>query len=190
MGLLDAILGRSKPPQANLDDLFAVPQAAVSLGTIGVVPTGSGSVCFRDVEGVSDDALVDEATRVIGVDPGVSVTTSDDGHGFRWLTVTRAGGDVAGLVTDLHALNSSLADGGFGASLLCSTIGLTAPGGGPAALVYLYKQGTFYPFVPLAGGRRDNTVELQLRGVVDADLPVEPTLERWLALWDAPGLAV
>ncbi len=190
MGLLDAILGRTKPPQANLDDLFAVPQAVVSLGTIGFLPTGSGSVCFRDVEGVSDDAIVEEATRVIGVDSTASVTTTDDGHGFRWLTVARAGGDATSLVTDLHAVNSSLADGGFGASLLCSTIGLTTPASGPAALVYLYKQGTFYPFVPLAGGRRDNTAELQVRGVVDADLPVEPRLERWLALWDAPGLTV
>ena len=31
MGLLDTILGRSKPVAANLDDLFAIPSAAVTL---------------------------------------------------------------------------------------------------------------------------------------------------------------
>ncbi len=27
-----------------------------------------------------------------------------------------------------------------------------------------------------------------MRGLVDADVPVEPKLDRWLALWGAPGL--
>ena len=62
------------------------------------------------------------------------------------------------------------------------------PTGGPCALVYLFKQGTFYPFVPLAGQRRDNALELQVRGLVGDDVPVEPKLDRWLALWGAPGL--
>jgi hypothetical protein len=51
MGFFDSILGRSKPPEADLDVLFAVPQAVISLQTEGFVPTGAGSVCFRDVEG-------------------------------------------------------------------------------------------------------------------------------------------
>jgi hypothetical protein len=57
------------------------------------------------------------------------------------------------------------------------------------ALVYLYKQGTFYPFAPEPGKRRDNAVELQLRGVLATDLPIEEELNRWMALWDAPGIA-
>ncbi|MGH3508285.1 MAG: PspA-associated protein PspAB, partial [Nocardioidaceae bacterium] len=39
------------------------------------------------------------------------------------------------------------------------------------------------------GKRRDNAVELQLRGVLATDLPIEDELGRWMALWDAPGLA-
>ncbi|RYJ00694.1 MAG: hypothetical protein EON52_23065, partial [Actinomycetales bacterium] len=68
MGLLDSILGRTKPPQANLDDLFAVPQAVLSLATAGITATGSGAVCFRDVDGTSDDAVIKEAELVIGTD--------------------------------------------------------------------------------------------------------------------------
>jgi len=55
-------------------------------------------------------------------------------------------------------------------------------------LVYLYKQGTFYPFAPLDGQRRDNALELQVRGVLANDLRIEPDLGRWLAVWGAPGL--
>lgn len=188
MGWLDGILGRSRPPEADLDVLFGVPQAALSLEVGGFAASGAGAVCFRDVDGVHDDQVVAEVEQVIGTDATARVEVTEDGHGFRWLTVTRAPGDVTGLVSDLHAANSSLADAGYGSLLLCSTILVTTPSGGPAALVYLFKQGTFYPFVPTAGRRRDNAVELQMRSYVEGDVPVEPTLERWLALWDAPGL--
>lgn len=188
MGLLDAILGRSKPPPADLDVLFSVPQAALSLQVAEFTATGLGGVCFRDSEGAADDAVVTDARQLISTDASATVELVDDDHGFRWLTVTRTSGDVSGLVTDLHAANSSLVDAGFGGGLLCSTVVFTTPTGGPCALVYLFKQGTFYPFVPLAGQRRDNAVELQVRGIVDGDVPVEAQLDRWLALWGAPGL--
>ncbi|MGH3475122.1 MAG: PspA-associated protein PspAB [Aeromicrobium sp.] len=188
MGFLDAILGRSTPPPADLDVLFAVPQAALSLEVAGFTATGLGAVCFRDSEGQVDDAVVGDAQKLISTDTSAKVELTDDPHGFRWLTVTRAPGDVTGLVTDLHAANSSLVDAGFGGGLLCSTVVFTEPAGGPCALVYLFKQGTFYPFVPLAGQRRDNALELQVRGLVGDDVPVESKLDRWLALWGAPGL--
>jgi hypothetical protein len=188
MGIFDAILGRSTPPPADLDVLFSVPQAALSLEVAGFTPTGLGAVCFRDSEGQADDAVVGDAQQLISTDTAAAVELTDDAHGFRWLTVTRAAGDVSGLVTDLHAANSSLVDAGFGGGLLCSTVVFTSPAGGPCALVYLFKQGTFYPFVPLAGQRRDNALELQVRGLVGDDVPVESKLDRWLALWGAPGL--
>jgi len=55
-------------------------------------------------------------------------------------------------------------------------------------LVYLYKRGTFYPFAPLENERRDNALELQVRGAVGADLKIEPDLGRWFPVWGAPGL--
>jgi hypothetical protein len=188
MGFLDSILGRTAPPAADLDVLFSVPQAALSLEVAGFAATGQGSVCFRDSEGQVDDGVVADARQLISTDTAAAVELADDAHGFRWLTVTRAAGDVSGLVTDLHAANSSLVDAGFGGGLLCSTVVFTAPTGGPCALVYLFKQGTFYPFVPMAGQRRDNALELQVRGLVGEDVPVESKLDRWLALWGAPGL--
>jgi len=188
MGFLDGILGRSKPPEADLDVLFSVPQAVISLQLEGFVPTGSGSVCFRDMEGQADDVVMADAEKIITSTPGSTVTRTDDRFGFHWLTVTRADADVSGLVTDLHAVNSSLADAGFGPSLLCSTVQFTTPAGAPFGLVYLYKRGTFYPFAPDGGEKRDNGLELQVRGVVAQDVPIEPDLSKWLAIWGAPGL--
>jgi hypothetical protein len=53
-------------------------------------------------------------------------------------------------------------------------------------LVYLYKRGTFYPFAPQEGERRDNELELQVRAALGGDLPIEPELGRWFALWGIP----
>lgn len=189
MGLFDSILGRSKPPEADLDALFAVPQAALSLQAEGFTATGSGSVAFRDVEGGGDDAVMADAEKLILTDAATTVTHSEDRFGFRWLTVDRTDSDVSGLVTDLHAVNSSLADAGFGPSLLCSTMTFTTAKAQPFALVYLYKRGTFYPFVPSGDNRRDNALELQVRGLVAGDIPIETDLSRWLAIWGAPGLS-
>jgi hypothetical protein len=55
-------------------------------------------------------------------------------------------------------------------------------------LVYLYKRGTFYPFAPQDGERRDNALELQVKGVIGDDLKWEPDLARWFPVWGAPGL--
>ena len=52
MGFLDTLFGRTKPVQPKLDDLFGLPSAAITLqAATGFTPTGSGSVCFRAVEG-------------------------------------------------------------------------------------------------------------------------------------------
>ena len=52
MGLFDTLLGRTKPVRANLDALFALPSAAVTLQvTAGLVPTGRAGVCFKPPSG-------------------------------------------------------------------------------------------------------------------------------------------
>ena len=48
MRIWDAITGRSRVKPNNLDALFNVPNAAITLQTAaGLNPTGTGSVCFR-----------------------------------------------------------------------------------------------------------------------------------------------
>lgn len=191
MGFLDALLGRSRPKQANLDALFAVPNAALTLETtLGLVPTGDGSVCYRSAAGVAfaetQRDLV-ELVRSTGDAPEVRV--SDDGFGYTWLEVDRApGSGVEGLCTSLHAVNTSLEAQGFAPGLLCTVVTFEGTAGHPVGLVYLYKQGTFYPFAPTGPQQRDNLLEIQVRDALEGELPLERDLARWLALWGAPGL--
>ena len=53
-------------------------------------------------------------------------------------------------------------------------------------MVYLLKQGTFYPFAPTSGSQRNNELELRVRSFLDKDLPIEKDLARWMALWNLP----
>ncbi|MBL1091360.1 MULTISPECIES: PspA-associated protein PspAB [Streptomyces] len=187
MGFLDALLGRSKPVRPDLDQLFALPSAAVTLeAAAGFTPTGLGSVCFASVEGGAFSRIQEEARSLL--DGPVEFT--QDGYGYTWLLVRHPPEDVAGLVNDLHAVNTSLEEAGFGPQLLCSLLGFRDDRQRSLALVYLYKRGTFYPFAPRPGGgeKRENPLELQVRALLGDDLTVEKDLARWFPVWGAPGL--
>ena len=57
----------------------------------------------------------------------------------------------------------------------------------PVFLIYGYKTATFWPFVPTGKEQeRDNAEELKLKAELEKELPIEPDLSRWLALFDAP----
>ncbi|PZT75922.1 MULTISPECIES: PspA-associated protein PspAB [unclassified Streptomyces] len=194
MGLLDTILGRSKPVRPDLDQLFAVPSAALTLrAATGFAPTGRGSVCFAGVEGSAFARIRQDVRELLDADTGrggIPVEFSQDSYGYTWLLARRPAEDSAALVNDLHAVNTLLQEAGFGPQLLCSLVAFKDPAGRALALVYLYKRGTFYPFAPVPGAaeRRDNQLELQVRATLADDLRVEPDLSRWFPVWGAPGL--
>jgi hypothetical protein len=193
VGFLDTLLGRTKPAQPNLDDLFALPSAAITLEAgAGFTPTGSGSVCFRAVEGRSFSDVQKDVQDLLnasaGADGGLPVEVTKDSYGFTWLISSRMSSELDALVTDLHAVNSALVDNGFGPQLLCTLVAFRDQAERRLALVYLFKRGTFYPFAPLDGERRDNALELQVKGIIGDDLKWEPDLARWFPVWGAPGL--
>ena len=188
MGLFDTILGRTKPVKANLDALFALPTAALTLQSAGgLVTSGHAGVCWKPPAGQGAQDLQSEVSELVGD----GFTHTQDSFGYGWLLLTKD--DLEDLVTQAHMANSTLTEAGWGAQLLCSVFGFVP---GPDAsndarafsLVYLYKRGTFYPFAPVAGEkeRRDTELELRIRSMVGADLPFESDVSRWFPLWDLP----
>ena len=153
-----------------------------------------------------------EVVKLLSMDGGGGFRKAEDAYGYHWLLIDDS--DIEELVTRVHMVNSSLADSGWGPQLLCSVFGiaelpgdtaeLTAASGshrarlpertpGPgqvitstAFLVYLFKRGTFYPFVPAGHEQRNIERELQLKSLVADDLTIEPELDRWFPLWDLP----
>ena len=187
MGLLDVLRGQRAPRRADLDNLFALGQAAITLEvSLDLRPTGRAGVCFKSIEaGVFDQLVreIEELLRATSGDTGTTIRRHDDGMGFSWVVVEDP--DLDDLVTTTHVVSTSLEERGFSEQLLCAVFGFAGPPGS-VDLVYGYKRGTFYPFAPRAGRTRDNTLELRVRSMVGSDLPLEPELERWYAVWDAP----
>ena len=190
MGLLDTILGRSKPVRANLDALFALPTAALTLQSAGgLVSSGHAGVCWKPPPGQGAADAQKEINELVGDDSGFHHAVAKFDYG--WLLLDDP--DLEELVTEIHMANSTLQDNGWGPQLLCSVFGF-APGpdapedARPFRLVYLFKRGTFYPFAPVdpEKERRDIELELRIRTMVGADLPVEPDLTRWFPMWDMP----
>jgi PspAB-like protein len=194
MGFLDTLLGRTKPVQPKLDDLFGLPSAAVTLqAATGLTPTGSGSVCFRAVEGKTFKDVQDDVHELLDMDAGkpgggLPVEVTKDTYGYTWIVSSHMSDETQALVTDLHAVNSALVDNGFGPQLLCTLVAFRDSDERRLALVYLYKRGTFYPFAPLPGERRNNALELEVKGALGDDLKFEQDLSRWFPVWGAPGL--
>lgn len=192
MGLLDTLLGRTQQAKPDLDALFALPSAAVTLqAAADLRPTGVGSVCVKAAEGGAFEGLTDQIEELLAVnaaDGNRKYEETTDSFGFQWLTRRSSPDDLAGLVTDLHAVNSTLDSAGFGPALLCTLVGFTDGKAPTIGLVYLYKRGTWYPFAPTGESKRDNSRELQVRAMLGDDLKVEPDLSRWFPVWGAPGL--
>jgi hypothetical protein len=192
--LFDILLGRTKPVEANLDRLFGLASAATTLqASESMVSTGHAGVCFKPAAGIAFDATEKEIGDLLRLDSGdgsaVALRQSEDSYGYRWVVVSSD--DFETLVTRAHFVNTTLQEHGYGPQLLCSVFGFKPAPDAPAGrnkiyLVYLYKRGSFYPFVPLGGERRDNEAELRLKTVLAGDLSIEPDLDRWFPLWELP----
>ncbi len=193
MGLFDAILGRTKPVASNLDQLFALTSAAITLEvSAGLVTTGKAGVCFKpsqDQSGADVEAEIAAIMKADSTPVPATMTSVEDEFGYRWLVIEDD--EMSELVASIHLINSSLADKGFGPQLLCSAFSFAPTTGAdssakPITLVYLFKRGTFYPFCPTGDQVRDNAYELAISAKVGSDLPKEQDLSRWMALWGNP----
>jgi hypothetical protein len=189
VGLRDALFGRTKQVAPNLDNLFALSTAALTLQSeLDLVSSGEAGLCFKAGSGESSLETDDDIKQLLDFDETSNkVTFTKDELGFQWLVVKDP--DFEALVTRVHSADTSMVEHGLGPRLLCAVFGFvpkTPPGEGSVRLVYLMKQGTFYPFAPTGSSQRNNELELRVRSFLTTDLPIEPNLSRWMALWNVP----
>jgi hypothetical protein len=189
VGLRDTLLGRTKQVAPKLDNLFALPTAALTLQSeLDLVSSGEAGLCFKSGSGEATIATDDDLKQLLNFDEHDNkVTFTTDDLGFKWLVIDDA--DITSLVTRIHSANTTMVEHGFGPRLLCAVFGFvpqTPPGEGSVRMVYLLKQGTFYPFAPTGHEQRDNELELRVRSFLEEDLAMEKDLARWMALWDVP----
>jgi hypothetical protein len=188
MGLGDVLFGRKKLRGPNLDKLFALTTAQLTLETeLNLKPAGVAAVVFKPLsagEFARAEQEIDELLSVTAQSSGSQVRRRSDTYGFQWLVVRDR--DFEDLVTSVHLVSSELDARGFGGQLLAALFAFEGSAK-PVHLIYGYKRGTFWPFIPTGQDQeRDNAEEIRLKNELEGELPIEPDLTRWLGLFGAP----
>lgn len=198
MGFFNTVLGRGKgsAPSAKEDRLFALSTAYVTMeSALSITTRGSAAIVFQPLatgDFATVTADVEEVVRATGEETGTTVETTEDTFGYRWMVLRDP--DLEDLVVGVNAVRDALAVGGYADRVLCAVFafesaagpGDTAPAR-PLYMIYNEKRGHWYPFIPAGGEQqRDSEAELRLRAQLGQELPLEPEVDRWLALWGIP----
>jgi hypothetical protein len=189
VGFLDALLGGRRKLKAPAPDrLFAMVTAQVHLETsLGLKHRNAAGIVFQTVGTGDFKQIVGEAEELLrgsAQDTGTAVETHDDEYGYRWVILRDP--DFDDLVVSLNTVSAELQTGGYGDRLLCCVFAFEEDSR-PVYLIYNFKRGTYYPFVPAPGAKQRNTErELRLKAQIGPELPIEAELERWFPLWDIP----
>ncbi len=187
MGLTDVLFGRKKLKQASGDKLFALATATVTLETeLGLKPGGVAAIVFKQLSAesfVRAENELDALLQVAAAESRSRIRRESDNHGFEWLVVQDE--QFEDLIGTVHLVAGELVSRGFGDRLLAAVFRFDGADH-PVYFIYSYKRGTFWPFIPTGEGERDNANELELKAKLENELPIEPDIARWFALFDLP----
>jgi hypothetical protein len=188
LGLTDVLFGRKKLKPAQGERLFALSTARVTLEVeLGLKSAGRGAVLFKPLSSgdfVRNENEIQELLDAAAQESGSRVKRRTDEFGFEWIVVEDP--DLEDLITTVHLVASELTARGFGEQLLAALFRFDGDEH-PVYWVYGFKRGAWWPFVPTGEDKqRDNAKELELKSKLEPELPIEPDLSRWLALFDAP----
>jgi hypothetical protein len=189
VGLKDLLSRRKATSAANRDRLFALSTAQVSMDTeLGLKTAGVAAVIFKPMsagEFVRAESDLEQLLDSAAADTGSKIERKSDKFGFEWLIVRDP--DIEDQVTAANLIASELSDAGFGPQLLAAAFKFAGEKEKTVYWIYGFKTGTFWPFVPKGDGQeRDNAQELELKAKLEQELPIEPDLTKWMALYDAP----
>jgi len=189
MGFLDAVLGKRKIQGPAPDRLFALTTAYVDLETAqNVKTTGKAGIVFQQLATADFQQIVSDTEELLkgtGQETGSKISTKDDEFGYRWVIVEDP--EIEDLVVAVNTTADNIAVGGYADRILAAVFSFADQAGNPIYLIYNYKRGAWYPFVPAPGDQQRNTErELQLKAQIGAGLPFEADLARWFPLWGAP----
>jgi hypothetical protein len=187
VGLRDVLTGRRGLKKAKREALFALPSAAVTMEVeLGLKPAGVAAVVFKPLsagEFVRAENELQELLDVAARESSSRLERRSDDYGYEWLIVRDD--QFEDLVTTVHLIASELAERGFSEQLLAAVFRFEG-GKGPLYWIYGYKRGAFWPFVPTGERERDNAEELELKAKLEKELPIEPDISMWFALFGLP----
>ncbi len=193
--LVDAVLGKSTLPKAKSEKLFAMSTASITLeSNLGLKPSGSAGICFKPIGASAYESTRKEIQELLEYSSKETETEfklEKDEFNFLWAIFKDP--DLEDLVANIHLVSETLEERGFGGQLLCAIYRFDSePEAGKSGhgetvyWIYNFKQGTYYPFIPLSGKQRDSPFEFKLRAEMEREMPIEENVEKWYPLWGIP----
>ena len=201
---MDAVLGRSRLPEAKSDKLFAISTASITLeSSLGLKSSGYAGICFKPLGATSYESArkeIEELLEFSSKETETEFRMEEDEFNFLWAIFKDP--QFEDLVASIHLVSQTLEDRGFGEQILCAIYRFDsepkvrasgnnektgkAGSGKVVYWIYNFKQGTYYPFIPLSGKQRDTPFEFRLRAEMEREMPVEKNVEKWYPLWGIP----
>ena len=186
MGFFDSLLGKTQLPSAKTDKLFAISTAAVTLeANLGLKPDGEAAICFKPMESSfyeSAYAEIEDLLKISTKETGTEYGMKKDEYGNIWVVLKDK--EFEDIVATIQMIAQTLIEHGFGTQLLCAVYRFI--GESTVYWIYSFKQGSYYPFVPLKDKQRDNAREFRIKAIMEKEMPVEKDVARWYPLWDMP----
>ena len=190
MSLLDTLLGRDKPAKSKTDALFALTTCQLTMeSALDMTPTNRAAISFRPVSTGNWNDLEREMNDLLNVsthDSPLKWKWFSDDYGFKWVILEAA--EFENLIATANMIGDELTEHGFGAQLLAAITQYKDAQGQNAYLIYNYKRGTFYPFVPNPSQHQErlNAEEFRISGTLQKELPIEKEIQSWYPLWGVP----
>ncbi|MEM2925138.1 MAG: hypothetical protein QXJ68_05565 [Methanocellales archaeon] len=190
MGLFNALFARHNQSRPKLDQLFAISTACITLESkLELKCEGKAGICIKPVESARFSEIERELKSLLELaakTTGTNYKALRDEYNYLWIILEDK--DFEDLVTTIHMLSQSLIEGGFQDRILCAVFKFKNQAGRAVYWIYSYKQGKFYPFIPLSEAKkqRDSSMEFKLKAAMEKELPVEAELEKWYPLWNLP----
>jgi hypothetical protein len=191
MGVFDTIrqvLGLGAESEATRDadpeDLFGMSTAHLTMeADLDFAPTGDAALCFANVDSTAFRDARREVESILELGEAETGTTADfveDSHGYNWIVLHDS--DFENLVTSIHFAADTLVEEGFGSRLLAALFAFER-GETTAYWVYSFRRGAYYPFVPIGGHERDETIEFKLESNLNGELEMEDDTAYWYPIW-------
>lgn len=193
MGFFDALFGRTRPTPGKADQLFQLTTARLDIETTLFSTFGRrAALVLRSVDNAAYDAVsrdLSDVLKIGGQDLPVKAKSQMDSMGFHWTILE--GDELDDIVNALHLTAELVREAGYSDSLLAAMFVFDHSDQERRLdyrwyLIYSYRRGLFYPFVPKGGRNRDFPHEFRLAESLKNWLQVEKDTERWYALWDPP----
>ena len=189
MGFLDALTGGKRKLKAPAKDrLFAASTAYVEMQARGMRSRGTAAIVFQQLDTAGFKEIAEQTEQLLAgaaADTGTAVEWKEDEFSYRWGVLRDD--DFDDLVVAVNTVSDELQAGGYGDRLLAAVFSFEQKGK-RIYLIYNYKRGAFYPFVPGPGDKqRDNEAELRIKAQLDKEgIPWEAEMARWFPLWEIP----